>query len=266
MQPTTSLRSFFAAVVHGGTGPTTIPVELKRIARQVLRAGDDAEVDDVVGDFLVRLIEATHRGTSASAKFLVDLDEVQLRAVVRHRMQQVIAERSPHRHLVKQLRDAVRRVSLRGLPPARDSAPLSLMKNDKLHTAHVAAAVAWILHREDAPQLDDIAGVAERLREAYFTSTTMPFNSPTEAVADIDLVDVQKVVTKLRAELDADMLEATRARLRDRSLGEISATAGIAVSSAHARVARAATAVRAIIEDAGADRATGEAALALLAA
>lgn len=266
MQPTTPLRSFFAALAQRGIGPTSIPAELNRIARHLGRGGDDAEVDDVVGDFLLRLIEATRRSTSGSAEFLADLDEQQLRAVVRHRMRQVVAERSPRRHLVKQLRDAVRRVVARGLPPVPASPPVSLMHNDKLHAGRVADAVAWSRNGEDAAGPQSIAGIAERLCETYFHTTVSGLSEATEPATDVDPVDIKKVVSRLRAELDADLLQAARARLRDRSLGEISTMAGIAVSSAHARVARAVTAVRSIIEQVGVDRATGEAALALLAA
>lgn len=267
MQSTSPLRSFFAALAAPhGLGPKTLPVELRSIARRLLRNSDGMEAEDVVGDFLVRLVEATRRCTSGSAAFLVNLEEPQLRAVVRHRMGQIVAERAPQRQLVKQLRDAVRRAIAQGLPSRPAAAPCSLMLNDKLSTALVAEAAAWFVDQANGPNAEDVAATAARLRDAYFGAAPGRVPSSVELQSVADVVDVKQLASRLRSELAPDILHTVRARLNDDSLAAIAKRAGIAVSSAHARVAKAAAEVKAIVEDARADRETGEAALALLAA
>jgi hypothetical protein len=176
-------------------------------------------------------------------------------------MQQVVAERSPQRRLVKQLREAVRRAQRLGLPEAAEWPPPTLLAHNRLTSAAVAAATAWLLKQPGAPAAGDVAGLVDALRARYFDVGAAHQLSEQRAV---DPVEVRQAANRVRAQLTTDQLYAVRARLRGESLASLGARAGIGVSSAHARVQAAIEATRAAIADV--DRETGESALDDLAA
>jgi DNA-directed RNA polymerase specialized sigma24 family protein len=257
----TTLKSFFAGVAGERATSGALSEALTSIARHLTR-GCDADADDVVGDFLLKLVTATRRGSPGSAAYLLHLEEPELRAVVRHRMRQLLAERSPHHHVVKQLRAAVRSALRRGLPIAPLSPPTALLFNDRLHGPTVAAATAWLLAGPDAPLVDDVAAIAETLRTLYFDLKAS--GSPEDGDVPVDPVDTNRLVAQLHARLDAGQLAVLRERLRGGSLAEVGAHVGVGLSTAHARVSKAVAVVRKAVAEVDAE--TGEAALDLLAA
>ncbi|MHB8879591.1 MAG: hypothetical protein ACYC8T_38345 [Myxococcaceae bacterium] len=265
--PSTPIRDFVHALAAGGDGPKTLPSEFLGIARGLLhhRHGADDQAQDLVASFLVRLVEATRRKTAGSAEHLTHLGEPELRGVVRHRIRQVLAEQSPARRVVKQLRDSVRLALARGLPPPPPAAPTTLIANEKLCGPTVASITAWVLAQEDAPAVTDVAGIADRLKEMYFGKESL-VPAANEAHVDFDCVDAQRLAAQLHADLAPELLAVLRGRLQDQPLAAIAKQAGVAISSAHARVAKAVEAVRTVVRAADVGRDTGEAALGFLAA
>lgn len=259
MCPTTT-QSFFAAIAGTRPGMPAIPITLLNIARRLVR-GADADAEDLVQDFILKLWGATRRGTAGSAAHLLHLSEPELRAVVRHRMRQLLAERSPHRHLRKQLGDALRRALRAGLPTVPDAPPATLLAHDRLHGPAVAAATAWVLAQPDAPAVTDVPGLVDRLREYVGREGTERDAIAHDGAAGLDAA---RLAHRLRTGLAAEHLQVLQARLRNQELATIAAEAGVAVSTAHARLAKAVAEVRRISE--GTDAETGEAALQLLAA
>lgn len=254
-----SLVVFFSALA-AGSHPQAIPRDLRRVARGLFHQGAD-EAEDLVGDFLVLVLDATRRGLAGSAAHLLHLGEPALRAVVRHRMQQLLAQRSPCRKIAKQLRDAVRRALRVGLPNAPADPPTSLVVNDKLSMPLIADAVAYVLTRDDAPSSTDANAIADRLRDIYFGGSKVQGDQRDTSMSADDQVAASVLAKRIRATLDADLLEVLRGRVGCETLEEIARAQHTACSTAHGRLARVLVEVRAEVEAAGVGRDVGEVAL-----
>ena len=258
---TTPLHDFVHALASPAVQLRAMPADLFRIARGLLRRSSDHEIQDLVSDFIVRLLEAGRAGRAGSPLHLVGFDESELRAVVRHRMRQIIADRSPGRRQSKQIRDSVRLVLKTGLPVAPAAAPTTVMVNDKLSTPLVAVAVAYLATMEGAPGAIDANAVADRLGEMYFGRKTVHTGDSDPALSADDQYAARALAANLKTRLDPKMMDVLRARMRHDSLAEIAARENTAVSTIHARMQRAIAEVRAAVEAAGISRDVGEVAL-----
>lgn len=261
---TATLQGFFILLASGAQ-PTAFPVALRRIASRVLwQPMADFDLDDLVGEFLLRVVEATRRGGSGSAQLLVGLEEPELHALTRFRMRQIVAERSGARRAVKQLRDAVRRAQEVGLPPPGEALPPSIFAKGRLHGPSVAAAVAVVVTTADAPVASDVAGIVDRLQELYVWPGVPAFEPHTVEVEA--MLDAGSCVEQLRTSLTSIDFGLLRRRLAGESLAAIAASEGAAVSTAHGQVGRSLGAVRRVVGRLGIDAAAMERALQLLAA
>lgn len=264
--PARQLVEFIRHIGAADPAPTALPPILVRLARSLVgRHGSLADAEDAVGDLVLRLVEATRRGTAGSVVHLHDLDETQLRGVFRHRLAQVLAEKSPNRHLCKQVRDAVRRALLVELPAAPSTQPPTITACDKISTALVASALAWVAQEEGSSR--DVRALAARLQDIYFATKGRLAGAEAEREQMVDAHDgleATRCAAELRHRLGADLERVVARRMAGASLKEVATEEGAAVSTIFCKLQQAVTVIRAHLRRTRCSRATGEMAMALL--
>lgn len=200
---------------------------------------------------------------------MVKLEDSALVAALRRRLLQVSTENRPGWKQVKALREQVRAVLAELVLEIPLHLPVTLVEGDRLCREHVRDAVAWVISQVDAPPRTAPA-IAERLLCLYSSSTLssgLDLQPPAQAVVEDDAiaaVDAVAVAGRVREALDPALVHALRLRAQGATLCAIARDQGIAVSTAHGRVASALVNFAALVEREGAGPETVEPALALL--
>ena len=261
--PKMPLVEFLNHIEVANSAPVPPPSVLVRLARSLIgRRGSIEDAEDAAGDLVLRLVEATRRGTAGSVIRLHGLDEPQLRGVLRHRLAQVIAERSPNRRQCKQLRDAVRRALLVEVPVAPQTRPGSITVDGKISTGLVASALAWIAQEEGPSR--DVRGLAARLQDLYEGCQTGPEAEVEHVVDAHETLEATRCAAELRHRLGPDLERVVARRMAGASLKEVATEEGAAVSTIFCKLQQAAGVTRSYFQKIRCSRSTGEMAMALL--
>lgn len=203
------------------------------------------DVDDLVSEFLVRLIEATRRGQGRSAVHLLKLAEMEIASAILHRLKHVVAETSPGAHLRKQLRAAVKAALTIGTlaPPA--TPPVALYKDDKLSSARVRDAVAWLL-AQDARPAATVNEISAALHAMYFgqAQTAQEASRPSPEAELVRALDGPRLREEVQRELGDDLARVVAMRATGAELKVIAADQRVAISTAHQRLATAVQRIR----------------------
>ena len=261
------IRIFLTALADSHFVPARIPPGLRRLAAFVVRRS--GESDDALQDFVCDLLERD--GQSGSAAELVKLEDSALVAALRRRLLQVSTENRPGWKQVKALREQVRAVLAEPVLEVPLGLPVTLVEGDRLCREHVRDAVAWVISQVDAPPRT-AAAIAERLLDLYSSSTLsggFDLQPPAQAVVEDDAiaaVDAVTVAGRVREALDPALVHALWLRARGATLSAIAHDQGIAVSTAHGRVAEALVNFAALVEREGAGTDAVQPVLALLGA
>jgi DNA-directed RNA polymerase specialized sigma24 family protein len=238
------LRVFLQAIVTGR--PSSIPEDLRGLARGVLgRRAGPAEVDDLLGEFLLRLVEATRRSRAGSAVALLQLSDTAIRASIRHRLRQVLAETCPGARPRKQLRAMVKAVLAHDLAEPPACAPNTLYRGDRLCAALVRDAVAW-MHAQDDRPARTVQVVAARLHDLYFGGDQHR-DEPVQASFEDEVLrglDAPQLALDLHHHLGPDLRRVAGLRAGGAELKTIAEDQQVAVSTAHQRVATAVKRIR----------------------
>ena len=216
------------------------PEELRVLARGVLGGRSPTEAEDLLGDFLLRLVEATRHNRAGSAVALLKLSDAGIRAAVKHRLRQVLAETCPGARLRKQLRAMVKAVLNQDLTVLPASAPTSLYRGDRLSTALVRDAVAWVLAQDERPPRT-VRDIAAHLQALYFEGKCVAAE-PAQPSFEGDLLnelDGARVAHDLQHHLGEDLARVIALRAGGAELRAIAEDQRVAVSTAHQRVASA---------------------------
>lgn len=238
-KPVSQLRLFLEGVVNGSA--VQFPDELRRLAARVLRRpARHADVDDLVSEFLVRLIEATRRDQGRSAVHLLKLADMEISSAILHRLKQVVAETSPGARLRKQLRAAVRIAMHADTIPPPSAPPTSLFRDDKFSSARVRDAVAWLLAQEDRPAAT-VNEISTALHTMYFgqRQTTQEPSQPSPEAELVRALDGPRLRHEVRRELGEDLARVVAMRANGAELKVIAADQKVAISTAHQRLATA---------------------------
>jgi DNA-directed RNA polymerase specialized sigma24 family protein len=237
------LRVFLRGLVTAR--PPPVPEDLLRLARGVLgpRAGA-ADVDDLVGEFLLRLVDATAHRRAGSAEFMLDLDDRRLRGTIRHRLRQMLAETCPGARLRKQLRAFVKVLLSEDRLPVPAAPPTSLYRGDRLSSELVREAMAWVLLHEETPRTP--AGITARLMAMYCVREAST-GATEQGDPEHDLhtrLEVQRLLLGLAQDC-SQQARAVHMRLAGLSLQAIAEQQGVSISTAHTRVSAGVTALQA---------------------
>jgi hypothetical protein len=238
------LRVFLQGIVTGRS--CVIPEDLRSLARAVFgRRAGPSEVHGLVGEFLLRLVEATRRNRTGSAVALLPLPDAAIRASIRHRVRQLLAESCPGARLRKQLRAMVKVVLAQALPRALPFAPTTLYQGDRLSATLVRAAVAWLLAQEDRPPRT-VHAVPARLLALYFDGDQHrdePVQASFEEAA-LRGLDAPQLALGLHHYLGPDLGRVAALRANGAELKTIAEDQRVAISTPHQRVATAMQRIR----------------------
>jgi hypothetical protein len=263
------LRGFLLRLVEGSSS-ARLPPLLRSLTRQALRSAQSEEsVDDTLGAFLLRLVEATQVQSAGSAARLLLLDDRALVRVVRYRLRQVACEQYPRWALVKSLRALVRRALSRQLPVQVEMQPETLLAGDRLCSRRVAEAVGHTLGQSDPPPRT-VVQVSERLMHIYFP-VGVPLDLDGEPANDdveeevATRLDASVVAARFQSILGRELTTLVALRHRGKTLREVADWQRLgSVTTAHARLREAETRLGAAAKREGFSRGTARQALASL--
>src|SRR5262249_48547832 len=136
---------------------------LERIAFRAVPWLEESEHEDLVSEFVVRMLQKTPEARTRDIEKLLALEPKRLVGPLAHRFRQLGAEHARRWGLRKSLREHVRAVWDEQSPPSIGM-PSSLLQGEKLSKRHVRAAVNHVRQQSDTDHLDEI-GVAEHLLE-----------------------------------------------------------------------------------------------------
>jgi hypothetical protein len=174
---------------------------------------------------------------------LMKLEDTALIAALRRRLLQVATENRPGWKQVKALREQVRAVLAEPVLEVPLSLPSTMIEGGRLCRDNVRDAVGWVLGQADAPP-QTVRAVTERLLDLYSSSTAsrgLDLQLPPALVEDgaIAAVDAVELADRVRQCLHPVLLQALRLRAHGATLSAIAHRQGVALSTAHGRLATA---------------------------
>lgn len=251
-----SLRTFFAGLASSSaySESSRIPDELRRLAWQAMSHHHLGDVDDVVGAFLLRILEAERLRAPGGVTALLKLDDQSLIRILRHRLRQSAVGCGDTRRweLLKALRAHVKRCLQLEQHPSPDM-PLSLLKNGRLSNELVHQSVSAVL-LGDYPPPRSVRAIAGELMDIYFPAATENVldNLAYDALNPEDEVrldmDAETTAAEVHASLGADAGLLAR-RADGDTLATIAALSGTAASTTHSRLKSAESHLARVLRD-----------------
>lgn len=246
------VRALLRSLVTGSKAPRRVPPLLLELASRALPRRQRARdaVDDLVGDLLLHLVEATAAGNARSAQYLLDLDDKPLLAALRQRLRQLAAEGGARWGLCKVIRAHVR-AALAGPLPQVEALPLSLMRGEKLCGARVAEAVAFYV-QDGYEELRGVPELTTELLSDFFPDHVHPdgerwhqLAADDSGVSVEDHMDTTAVTAHARQLLGHELAEVVSLRSQGLTLEAIGRRCGHATATVFAHLQKAVALLRA---------------------
>lgn len=255
-----SIQNFFAGLSTARTWPAEVRAALRALAASASHrtgVGRTFELDDLVGELLVRLCE----GEFAHVDWRAASDD-ETRAMLHNRLHQVAVELSDGWHAYRALRAHVRAAMDEELPPAPPGPPATLYEGPRLSSRAVGLAVAWYRSKATPHRLRSVSELTRAIARDYLPrcSSLTPANDDAE---QLDPADPSDAHDALEHRLDAERLHAVLAEDHPRELellvrryhgqgfAEIARDEGVALGTAHGRVSRSLERVGRLVRDHG---------------
>ncbi|MCI0572058.1 MAG: hypothetical protein L0Y66_14990 [Myxococcaceae bacterium] len=257
-----SLREFVSGLA--GTGVASRwSSSLERLAARVLSrvpAGRDVEPQDLVGELVVRLLDARRRNGPGELEALLAVGS--LRGVLMHRLAQLASERVPGRSLRRELKGHVRRALTTLRPGLGARRPEALLVQGRYSAARVRAAVAWAL-AQDVPPVE--RELVARLVEEYALGVAHVGLEEAAALTAGGDAEAPVLARALCARLGRQGARLVGRQLGGATLRELSEESGRKMTALHTHLHRLGAEVVTYVRASGADPGASRAALQLLA-